>query len=211
MKRSNGWSGGMDDGTKNLILNRAVRLCQQGNRNEFNSIVDLFDRRLYGTALLITGDPGHAEDATQETFVRAWTRIKSLSDPSKLQAWLMRILFNYLKDQKRKKYVPQVGMEAAMSVEDQTGGADRRTLNRESSAEIFSVMSTLPEDQRTVLALRYYEELSLDEIVEVTGWRLGTVKSRIFRGLRNSKKRLEEPTHLRLVGEPSKPGKEGVG
>ena len=98
-----------------------------------------------------------------------------------------------------------------MSVEDQTGGADRRTLNRESSAEIFSVMSTLPEDQRTVLALRYYEELSLDEIVEVTGWRLGTVKSRIFRGLRNSKKRLEEPTHLRLVGEPSKPGKEGVG
>jgi RNA polymerase sigma-70 factor (ECF subfamily) len=191
----------MDDGIRNLILNRAVRLCQEGNRNEFNSIVDLFDRRLYGTALLITGDPGYAEDATQETFVRAWTRIKSLSDPPKLQAWLMRILFNYLKDQKRKKLVPQVGMQAAMSVEDQSGGADRQTLDRETAAEIFSVLSEIPEDQRTVLALRYYEELSLDEIVEVTGWRLGTVKSRIFRGLRNSKKQLEKPEQLRLVGK----------
>ena len=190
----------MDDGTQKLILNRAVRLCQDGVSDEFKTIVDTFDRRLYGTALLITGDPGYAEDATQETFVRAWTRIKSLSDPSKLQAWLMRILFNYLKDQNRKKFVPQVGMEAALSVEDQSGGADRQTLDRETATEIFSVMSAIPEDQRTVLTLRYYEEISLDEIVEVTGWRLGTVKSRIFRGLRNAKKKLQEPDQLRLVG-----------
>ena len=159
----------MDEGAKNLILNRAVRLCQEGNRDEFKAIVDIFDRRLYGTALLITGDRGLAEDATQETFVRAWTRIQSLSDSTKLQAWLMRILFYYLKGQKRRGSVPKVEIEAASSVRARSGSADRQTLEGETVDEMYDVIAALPEDQRTVLVLRYYEEFSLNEIVEMTG------------------------------------------
>ena len=198
----------MDDGTQNLILNRAVQLCQEGVSDEFKTIVDTFDRRLYGTALLITGDRGYAEDATQETFVRAWTRIRSLSDSSKLQAWLMRILFNYLKGQKRRKSVPQVEIEAAYSVANRSGGSDRRTLEGETADEMYNAIAALPEDQRTVLVLRYYEEFSLNEIVEMTGWRLGTVKSRINRALREAKRQMEELGPVRLVGDEKT---EGVG
>jgi len=199
--RLNGCIHGMDNGTKNIILKRAVRLCKEGNRDEFKPIVDVFDRKLFGTALLITGDRGLAEDATQETFVRAWSRIGSLSDSAKLQAWLMRILFNYLKGQKRRKTVPQVEIEAAMTVHDRSGGADLHTLAGETADEMYKVIASMPEDQRTVLVLRYYEEMSLDEIVEATGWRLGTVKSRIHRALRDAKQRMEELGPVRLVGE----------
>ena len=191
-----------------MILNRAVRLCQAGNRDEFNSIVETFDRRLYETAFLITGDRGLAEDATQETFVRAWTRIRTLSDSSKLQAWLMRILFNHLKGQKRRKSVSEVEIEAAISVEDRSGGTERRTLAVETADEMFEVITSMPEDQRTVLVLRYYEEMSLKEIADATGWRLGTVKSRLNRGLRTARERMEQLGPVRLLSEPDK--KEGV-
>ncbi len=113
----------------------------------------------------------------------------------------MRILFNYLKDQKLRKSVPQVEIEAANSVEDFAGRVDQRAIVAETADEMFQVISAMPEDHRTVLVLRYYEELTLNEIVEVTGWRLGTVKSRRIRALRSAKMRMEQLGLLRLVTE----------
>lgn len=181
----------MNSGLENLVLSRAVRLCQEGNSDEFKAIVDAFDQRLYRIAWLITRDHGLAEDAIQETFVRAWKQLRSLSDPSKLTAWLTRILINYLKNQRRRNTVPQAKIEAAVNVAD-PARADQPTLAAETAAEMSLAIAALPQDQRTVLVLRYFEELSLNEIVEATGWRLGTVKSRINRALRAARTQFEQ-------------------
>ena len=191
----------MDDGAQSLVLRRAVKLCKEGNRDEFKAIVDIFGLRLFKTALLVVGDSGLAEDAVQETFVRAWSRIRSLKDSTKLQAWLMRILFNYLKDQNLRRSVPQVEIEAASTVEDPSRRVEQQALSTETADEMYKVVADMPRDQQIVLILRYYEEMSLAEIVEATGWRLGTVKSRMHRGLRTARVRMEELGPLRLTPE----------
>ncbi|MDA1280172.1 MAG: RNA polymerase sigma factor [Chloroflexi bacterium] len=124
-------------------MSRAVRLCKEGNRDEFNAIVDTFNQRLYRIAWLITRDHGLAEDAIQETFVRAWGQLQSLSDPSKLTAWLTRILINYLKNQRRRKSVPQAKIEAAVNVAD-PARADQPTLAAETATEMSLVIAGLP-------------------------------------------------------------------
>lgn len=190
----------MNSGLENLVLSRAVRLCQEGNSDEFKVIVDAFNQRLYSIAWLITRDRGLAEDAIQETFVQAWKRIRSLNDPSKLPVWLKRILINYLKNQWRRNAVPQVKIDAAVNVED-PARADQPTIAAETATEMSLAIAALPREQRTVLVLRYFEELSLDEIVDVTGWRLGTVKSRIHRGLRHARQQMEQVPPTMIFAE----------
>jgi RNA polymerase sigma-70 factor (ECF subfamily) len=180
----------LNDQREQLVLGRSVRLCQEGNRDEFKAIVDAYSQRLYRIAWLITRDHGLAEDAIQETFIRGWQQIRSLSDPSKLTAWLTRIIINYLKNQRRRNTVPTAKIEAAVNVAD-PARADQQTLAAETASEMSLVIAGLPTDQRTVLVLRYFEELSLEEIVEATGWRLGRVKSRIHRALRHARREME--------------------
>lgn len=147
--------------------------------------------RAYRLAGLILGDQHEAEDATQDSLLRAWRSAGSLRDPAGFQAWFDRILVNVCRDRLRRRgKVQLITIDGALSA-----GADRdpfRTIfDRD---EVLRAMATLDDDHRIVIVLHYWADLTLEGVAGRVGWPIGTVKSRLHRGLMTMRSRLDAAT-----------------
>ncbi len=166
------------------LEDKAIRLCQQGDQDEFRIIIELHNARLYKTALFTTHNPAAAQDAVQETFIRAWKRIRKFKPGTNLGAWLTRILVNYLIDEHRKRRIETIGLDSAHETPHPSGSANEPLLADEESKILLRLIAQMPIDQRVPLVMRYFDGMALADIAQATGWRLGTVKSRLNRGLK---------------------------
>lgn len=144
--------------------------------------------RAYRLAGLILGDRSAAEDAVQDALLRAWNAAGSLRDPSGFQAWFDRILVNVCRDRlRRQRTVRFVAVGPAQhQIED--GDPFGAVLERD---EALRALAGLPADERVVLILHYWADLSLEGVADRLGWRTATVKSRLHRGLTRIRTRLQ--------------------
>jgi RNA polymerase sigma factor (sigma-70 family) len=158
-----------------------VEQAMRGNRDAFAVIVDRTHPRLVGTAGLILRDRGWAEDAAQDALVRAWRDLPSLRDPDRFDAWLHRLLVHACQDQIRR-HRHELRESELFDIPPGIGGtaADTRLEDRD---ELERGLRHLTDQQRTIIALRYYLGLTDAEVAAATGLPIGTVKSRIFRSL----------------------------
>ena len=173
-----------------MIDDDAIARCQDGDRDAFRHLVDLYKDVMYGTAVLMTGNQAVAEEAVQEAFLSAWRGIGGFKRGRPPKPWLMRILVNQVMDGRRKRSVPtvplaDVGPGDAPSAPDESEAFGNRTVVREALAHL------VPEQQQVVV-LRYFAELTVPEVARSIGVREGTVKSRLHRALRRLRERLEE-------------------
>jgi RNA polymerase sigma-70 factor (ECF subfamily) len=141
--------------------------------------------RAYRLAGLLLGDEHEAQDATQDALIRAWQSIGSRRDTAGVQAWFDRILVNGCRDRLRRRrriiFVP-------IDSEDDGGRAGtpdvadpfRAVLDRDHAVR---AMAGLNSDERIVLILHYWADLTLDAVAERLGWPIGTVKTRLHHGL----------------------------
>jgi RNA polymerase sigma-70 factor, ECF subfamily len=144
--------------------------------------------RAYRLAGLILGDQHEAEDATQDALLRAWRAAASLRDPAGFQAWFDRILVNVCRDRLRRRgKVRLVELDEAQSI-SAVRDPFRTFLDRD---EVLRAMASLDEDHRIVIVLHYWADLTLDAVAERVGWPVGTVKSRLHRGLATMRSRLD--------------------
>jgi len=142
--------------------------------------------RAYRIARLILGDPFEAEDAAHDAALSAWRRFGELRDPRKFEAWFGRILVNACRDRQRIQrrlpvsvdpgHIEPIGGRGEAA--DPTDAIARREL-------LARAISTLSPDHREVVVLRYFADLTVDQIAEQTGTRTGTVKSRLHYALRH--------------------------
>jgi RNA polymerase sigma-70 factor (ECF subfamily) len=166
-----------------------IRAAQRGDLNAFNELVLLYQRQVYNLAYRIMGDGDSAADATQEAFISAYRAIGGYRGGS-FRAWLMRIVTNACYDElRRRKRRPSSSLEA-LYVTDVAPGevlmsesespeayAQRQDLHR----TLHAGLQTLPQEQRATLVLSDVQGYSYQEIAEITGVSLGTVKSRLSR------------------------------
>ena len=153
----------------------------------FARLGDASIRRAYGLAGYLLGDAMEAEDATQETMARAWRTRRSLRDPAAFEVWLDRILVNICRDRlRRRRTVRMVDLEA--SGETEARDPFRDFLARD---ELGSALEALTPDQRVVVVLRFWRDLSLEQISDRLGWPLGTVKPRLHHAMAAMRGRLE--------------------
>ena len=167
-----------------------IARCQDGDREAFRVLVDRHRDVLYGTALLMTGNRAVAEEAVQEAFLSAWRGIGGFKLGRPLKPWLTRILVNGVLAAKRRRSIPTVpivdsGGNGDLSVSDQSDVIERRAILRQA-------LDKLAPNQRQVVVLRYFAELTVPEIAEATGTKEGTVKSRLHRALARLREHLEE-------------------
>jgi RNA polymerase sigma-70 factor, ECF subfamily len=134
--------------------------------------------RAYRLAGLILGDAAEAEDAVGDALERAWGRALQLRDPAGFQAWFDRILVNVCRDRLRRR-----GRVRFLPLPDDT--VDRRDPFRDILAqdEALRAMADLSVDERTVLILHFWADLTLADVAARVGWPIGTVKSRLHRAL----------------------------
>lgn len=169
-----------------------------------DQLIELYQHRLLRYLLFLTGKREVAEDLFQETWMRVLLRGAQFNGQSRFETWLFTIARNLVIDLSRKRTMTSLD-------EMSEGGDDERPIefamdgpspldqfqSREDSAEVGEVLLKLEPNYREVLVLRFYEELSLEEIAGVTRAPLSTVKSRLYRGLAALKPQIES---LRRIG-----------
>ncbi len=128
------------------------------------------------TAYLLLGDRGEAEDAVQDAFLKAWRARLQLRDPKSERAWLMAIVANAARSQLRRRV-------AEPTDRDPEAGAADPFSDLELAGELRHALAALAEEQRQVVIMRVYLDLSVEETAAALGIPAGTVKSRLSRGL----------------------------
>lgn len=170
-------------------IQSAIERVKGGDKDAYGLIVKRYMRRAYFTALGWVGEPEDARDVSQQAFINAYRYIKSFEDGRPFYPWFYRILLNECKKfLARRKRSPEVPLEWARSA-----SADEVDLARRAQikAAVSRAVSGLPDPQREVITLRYFQELSYQEIAEAVGCPLGTVMSRLYYAKRRLRKELE--------------------
>ena len=177
----------MDDIGDAELVARALA----GSQEAFRLLVTRFERPVYALVLRMVHDQATAEDLAQEVFVKAFRRLDSYDPSRKLASWLFKIAHNTTIDHLRRNELDVVPLTtpedddrgdllsilADSASENPAAAAERRDMGRALSRAIASLR---PEYRSTVL-MRYVDDLSYQEIVEVTGLPLGTVKTNLHR------------------------------
>lgn len=161
--------------------------AQHGDRSAFMRLVEVYQRPVYNLCYrMLGGDVTEAEDAAQETFLRAYTKLNSYNASRKFSSWLFSIASHYCIDRLRQRRYQFIGWDelpgpdqaVLSSPEPQPEAA---ALNREEQATLHTLLNSLPPDYRAATILRYWHELSYDEIAETLNTSVSAVKSRLFR------------------------------
>jgi RNA polymerase sigma factor (sigma-70 family) len=179
-----------------------VILCQKGDQEAFQRLVDHYAPLAYRTAALIVNDGPIAEDVVQEAFVLAWRGMDKFKPYGSLRAWLLRIVVNRALSQKRRKVLPTVATSSEeIAVTEGENTAQDSLEQWELHHLIGQALGELRESYRVAVILRHFAELSVPEIAKVLGWRQGTVKSRLHRALSELRERLEPEVVVSLREE----------
>jgi len=154
----------------------------QGDHEAFARLVTRYERQVYNLAYRMLGNAEDAEDAAQETFLRAYTALPSLQMGRKFSSWLLSIAANLCVDLLRRRRFAWLSLEdlsfrLAAPAED----PDRSVLRQEEAGRIQRLLDRLPEKYRLLVILRYWYDLSYEEIASTTGLSLGAVKTRLHR------------------------------
>ena len=135
----------------------------------------------YRIAAVILGDPTEAQDAVHDAFERAWRAGQTLRDLGRFDAWVGRILVNECRDRlRRRSRRPVTDISDRIS---QTIAAPDQLRTAVDRDEIEGAFGALNPDQQITIALRFYADLTIDQIAERTGTPVGTVKSRLHHAL----------------------------
>jgi RNA polymerase sigma-70 factor (ECF subfamily) len=157
----------------------------------FEDVVREHQDAVYGAALRILGDRDAAHDAANQTFIKAYRSIGSYDATRPIRPWLLRIAVNEAitigrsRTRDRARQAPEA--EAA-AVVDRAPSPERETLDRESREAIRSAVARLPELYRVVVVLRYFNELSVDEVAAATGRSPSTVGVQLLRARQQLRK-----------------------
>jgi RNA polymerase sigma-70 factor, ECF subfamily len=173
------------------LIKKRIKQLLKGDQSAYGEIVEIYKDKVFQLCFRILGNRHEAEDMAQEAFIRAYVNISSFNIDLKFSTWLYRIATNLCIDRIRKKK-PDYYLDAEVSGTDgltmySQVAAD--TILPEDEIESLELQETiqreitkLPEKYRSVIVLKYIEELSLNEISEILDIPLGTVKTRIHRG-----------------------------
>ena len=175
-----------------------LALALKGDAEAFGNLIQRHEKSVYRTAYRMVRDRDEAAEITQESMVRAWQNLSRFRGEAPFAGWLSKIAIHLALNRlrERKKFVrpaDEEQHEAAMDSGLQEGTTPLSELiNRESAAALQQAISELPEDFRTPLVLRIYEEYSYDQIAESLSLPLGTVMSRLYRARERLTRRVRE-------------------
>ncbi len=171
-----------------------------GDEHAFSELYDRYRHPVYSTAYRIIQNAEEAQDATQEIFIKLYRSLPVWSrEKAKFSTWLFRLAANHAIDHwraRRRRAESQVSGESGDSEWDDfpLGEAIRspyqEMAGREQIDEVRRLVDHLPELQKRVFILRYFDELKLEEIAEVENCSLGTVKTSLFRATQSIRKAL---------------------
>src|SRR6185503_13655125 len=183
---------------EHVIEDRTIEACQGGDADAFRVLFENYKDRVYSIALgYFNGDEASARDITQAVFLKLMTHISTFQNRSEFSTWLYRMVANACLDQKRAlRRLLFFGSSDEIVLPDRRKSAEERYIARELEAEVRKAIAGLRPRLRIAVLLKYFDDLSYDEIGAALGCSKGTVASRLNRGHRILARKL---AHLRGV------------
>lgn len=187
------------------LENRLAQLARSGDRSAFGQLVDLYKDKIFHLAYRMTGSRQEAEDIVQETFMRVYANLDKYDSRWKFSTWIFRIGNNLCIDRLRKRR-PTWSLDAenpdadgvdgyAMLPTNDASPEDRMVLS-EMQKNVRNAIAQLPDKYRSVVVLRYLQDLSLNEIADILELPVSTVKTRLHRGRESLRRKLEHDSIL---------------
>lgn len=179
-----------------------VSLYIRGNESAFSTLVERYKNKIYTTIYLVVKDECVAQDLMQDTFIKAIKTLKSgnYNEEGKFLPWILRIAHNLAIDYfRRERRYPNVVFEDGSNVFNSLNFSEDSIesiqIKRESHEHLRSLIKRLPEQQRQVLIMRHYEDMSFQEIADATGVSINTALGRMRYALINLRKMMSKNTN----------------
>jgi RNA polymerase sigma factor (sigma-70 family) len=170
-----------------------VESFQKGNEASFNELVRRYQEKVYWIARRFLNDHDQSDDVVQEVFVKIYSALKQFRGESSVYTWLYRITVNVslnaLRKQKVREYI-RID-EFFETADDESEQPDSIVERNEQQRLIEEAIALLPEKQKAVFLLRYYEELSYEEISQILHTSVGGLKANYF----HAAKKIGEHVH----------------
>ncbi len=166
-----------------------LQQARQGDKVAFGQLIEAYQGPVYNLAYRMLNNSGEAEEAAQEAFIRAYTRLESYDPAHKFSTWLLSITSNYCIDQIRKRRAILLSIDEPLAPHpalhsENSKGPEAQAVAVEQEEMVQGMLNELAPEYREAVVLRYWYDMSYDEIAEVQDTTVSAVKSRLFRARR---------------------------
>jgi RNA polymerase sigma-70 factor (ECF subfamily) len=178
-----------------------IEKSRKGDVDAFNVLVSRWEKRVFTYLIRNTGDREDALDLAQDTFLKAYRGLSSLTDVERFPQWLFRIAHNEAMSMHRRGRLQVAEGEDLEQTDADSNGPARSLGNRmETTLMVEQALAGLPPEQREAVTLKVYQGFKFDEIAEIVDCPVSTAKSRVYAGL--------EALKLKLAPATEKDGRE---
>jgi RNA polymerase sigma-70 factor, ECF subfamily len=185
-----------------------VEAFRRGDLSAFDGLVARWERKIRGAVHRILGNEEEARDVCQEAFLKAYRALDSFKSEARFSSWLYQIALNLCRDRLRRRKG-----RTLVSLEELEGAGTALVAKRPDAQELLeagdlartvaTAIAMLPEEQREIVVLKEYQELTFAEIADVLGIPISTVKTRLYRGLGQLRVSLERQGVRRAAAVPA--------
>jgi len=176
-----------------MMIPETIDAARNGDAGAFALIVERYRQSVFRICVRILGDSGEAEDAVQETFVRAWQSLQGYDPRYSIATWLRtiacRLCYDVLRRRTRQRQYEQ---DACRQGSMDSGDPESLRMSRELEGLFRKAVSGLSPMQRTVFVLAEIEQLPFDEVHRITGWSAVQIKSNLYIARKKVRKAIEK-------------------
>ena len=181
----------MDAPSHGLVVNLSdrqisaeiIRSCRSGDRDAFRALYDVYKDRVYSIALhFFQGDHAVASDVTQQVFLKLMTSVSQFRGDAEFSTWLYRLVVNACLDTARRRKADAAISERSRLASEETGSQEEELARAQMATSVRAAVSALPPKLRIAVLLRYFDDLSYEQMAKALHCSMGTVASRLSRG-----------------------------
>jgi RNA polymerase sigma-70 factor (ECF subfamily) len=178
------------------LVRASIALVRRGDSDAFGRIVELYQRRLFGLALMMARDPSGAEEIVQDAFVRAFVNLASYDDARPFYPWIstitVRLAQNWLVQRRRVNTREGTELDPDLATAVVTTDPLTDLITDESDRRLWQSVSALTSGERTAVILFYRQDMSVREITSALGVNGGTIKTLLFRARQKLRHTLDD-------------------
>lgn len=171
-----------------------IASARAGDTRAFGQLVEAYQRPVYNLAYRMLGNPGDAEDAAQEAFLKAFRALSSYDPNRAFSTWLLSICAHHCIDRLRRRRMQEIsldGLPAWRAIPGTAPDPEQVALRQDHGDRVTQMLASLAQQDRLVIVLRYWHDLGYAEIADITNSSISAVKSRLHRARRQLAEELE--------------------
>jgi len=185
-----------------------ITQTKAGNQTAFSQIVDKYQKPVYNICFHMLKNSEEAEDAAQEAFLRAFSKLDTYDESRQFSTWLFAIASHYCMDRWKKRRFQLVSWDDLKNMlsDREASQPEKVMMNIEASQEVHDMLQNLRPDYRMVVILKYWHGMSYEEIAQTMDTTVSTIKSKLFRARKMMAKAAEKeqaqglPNQMVMVG-----------